>query len=215
MNCYSCGETLCYFTMFSDWRLSNNSWHKLRISPTIMGWIISENCQILWTVLSEKGFIEAPDSEEEKWLTVAAEFNGKWNFPHCLGAINGKHVFIQAPARSGSNFFTYKKCFSIVLLAVCNANYGFTLVELVRQGGIVKVTYTAVVIWVRQLTKIYWNFPKQLPLTIIALQRNSLMFLLLTKHLLYTLSCYKHSRGIDFVHLEGQLLQKLKIPSTS
>ena len=27
---YPCGETLCYFTIFSDWRLSNNNWYKLQ-----------------------------------------------------------------------------------------------------------------------------------------------------------------------------------------
>ena len=98
-----------------------------------MGRIISETCQTLWRVLSEKGFIKAPDSEKE-WFAIAAEFNDKWNFPHCLGAIDGKHVLIQAPARSGSNFFNYKKCFSIVLLAVCNANYEFTLVDIGEAG---------------------------------------------------------------------------------
>ena len=54
-----------------------------------------------------KSFFKAPDLEEE-WLTIAAELNDKWNFRHCLGAIDGKHVLIQAPARSGSNFFNYK-----------------------------------------------------------------------------------------------------------
>ena len=39
-----------------------------KISPTTMGRIISETCQTLWTVLSEKGFIKALDSKEE-WLT--------------------------------------------------------------------------------------------------------------------------------------------------
>ena len=122
---------MCYFTIFSDWRLSNNN--SYRISPTTKGRIISETRQTLWRVLSEKSFIKAPDSEKE-WLAIAAEFNDKWNFPHCLGAIDGKHVLIQAPARSGSNFFNYKKCFSIVLLAVCNANYEFTLVDIGEAG---------------------------------------------------------------------------------
>ena len=77
-------------------------------SPTTMRRIISEICQTLWTVPSEKGFTKPHDSEEA-WLTISAEFNGKSNFPHCLGAIDGKHVLVQAPARRGSNFFNYKK----------------------------------------------------------------------------------------------------------
>ena len=99
-----------------------------RIIPTTMGRIISETCQTLWAVLSETDFIKTPDSQEE-WLTIIAEFNGKWNFPLCLGATDGKHVLIRAPARSRSNFFNYKNFFSTVLLAVCNANYEFTSVD--------------------------------------------------------------------------------------
>ena len=66
-----------------------------RISPTTMGRIISETRQALRRVLSEKVFIRA--ASEEEWLTIAAEFNGKGNFPYCLGAIE-KHVLIQASA---------------------------------------------------------------------------------------------------------------------
>ena len=66
-----------------------------RISPTTMGRIISETRQALRRVLSEKVFIRA--ASEEEWLTIAAKFNGKGNFPFCLGAIE-KHVVIQASA---------------------------------------------------------------------------------------------------------------------
>ena len=54
-----------------------------------MGRIVLETSQILWTVICEKDFIEAPDSEE---VYIAAEFNDKWNFLYCLDAIDGKHV---------------------------------------------------------------------------------------------------------------------------
>ena len=98
-------------------------------SPRTMGRIISEACQTLWSVLSENGFIKAPNSKDE-WFTIADEFNEKWNFRQCLGAVDGKHVLMQAPARSGSNFFNYKKCFSTVLLSIYKANYEFNLVDI-------------------------------------------------------------------------------------
>ena len=104
-----------------------------RLSPTTVGRIIKETCQVIWNVLSDKGYLLAPHSQRE-WLDIAAEFNSEWNFPHCLGAIDGKHVMIQAPARSGSVYYNYKKTFSIVLLAICNAKYEFILVDIGDAG---------------------------------------------------------------------------------
>uniref|UniRef100_A0A3Q2CBQ0 DDE Tnp4 domain-containing protein n=1 Tax=Cyprinodon variegatus TaxID=28743 RepID=A0A3Q2CBQ0_CYPVA len=70
-----------------------------------------------------------PSPTEDMWTEVARGFWRKWNFPNCLGAIDGKHVTIQAPARSGSQYYNYKKTFSIVLLAVVDHEYRFRAIQ--------------------------------------------------------------------------------------
>ena len=70
------------------------------ISPTKVGRIIKETCEAIWEILKQKGFLKAPSCKAE-WLEVADVFQKHWNFPHCLGAIDVKHIVIQEPARSG------------------------------------------------------------------------------------------------------------------
>ena len=67
--------------------------------------------------------------DEADWKLLSLNFENSWNLPHCLGAIDGKHVTIKAPNKSGSLFFNYKGSFSIVLLAVVDANYRFLYVD--------------------------------------------------------------------------------------
>lgn len=70
------------------------------------------------------------------WSEVAEQYETNWNFPHCLGALDGKHVVIQKPIKSGSEFMNYKSTFSIVLFALVDANYKLLFVDIGCQGRI-------------------------------------------------------------------------------
>ena len=105
-----------------------------RISPSAVGKIILETCdEALWKVLVDNDYLQ-PLTSECDWKRIARDFESKWNFPNCIGAIDGKHVVLQAPARSDSSFFNYKKSHSIVLMAICDSNYSFRLVYIGDAG---------------------------------------------------------------------------------
>lgn len=88
--------------------------------------------------------MQIPKTQAE-WEVIAEGFNNQWNFPNCLGAVDGKHVAIKKPPNSGSYFYNYKHFFSIVLMAVVNSNYEFIMVDAgingrISDGGVLNYT---------------------------------------------------------------------------
>ena len=89
-------------------------------------------------------FLQIPRTSDE-WIEVSEGFARTWNFPHCLGALDGKHVAIKKPPSSGSFYYNYKKLFSIVLMALVGPDYEFLMVDVgvngrVSDGGVIAVT---------------------------------------------------------------------------
>ena len=78
-------------------------------------------------------YLQSPTIEQ--WKEIASEFLERWQFPNCLGALDRKHVLIQAPPNSGSNYFNYKKTFSIVLLALVDHKYCFSVIDIGSYGS--------------------------------------------------------------------------------
>ena len=71
----------------------------------------------------------------DEWRRITDKFGLRWNFHHCCGAIDGKHISIKKPAKSGSHFFNYKGFYSIVLLALVDSEYKFLWVNMGAQGS--------------------------------------------------------------------------------
>ena len=77
--------------------------------------------------------MEMPGDADD-WRLIGVNYEHVWNFPHCVGAMDGKHVLIRAPDNSGTQFFNYKGTFSVVLLAVIDAAYRFIYIDVGSYG---------------------------------------------------------------------------------
>ena len=102
-----------------------------RMGLSTVSTIIQEALGIIWTVFQP---IHMPVPTTEQFLDIAEKFFNKWNFPHCLGAIDGRHIRIKKPADSGTLFHNYKKFFSIALQVVVDAYYRFIVIDVGGYG---------------------------------------------------------------------------------
>ncbi len=68
--------------------------HLYRVGWSTVKAIVAETCQAIWDVIMPL-VMAIPDATG--WLKITEQFNNCWNFPNCVGALDGKHCMIQAP----------------------------------------------------------------------------------------------------------------------
>lgn len=116
---------------------TGNSFHSLYykylIGITIIRTIVRDTCDKIWMCLKSAYIAE---KNEDTWRAAADKFAIKTDFPNCLGAVDGKHIRIQKPNQSGSLFFNYKQHFSVILMAVVDADYCFISVDIGSYGSV-------------------------------------------------------------------------------
>ena len=80
-------------------------------------------------------YLKTPSTADE-WERISSKFNERWEFPNCLGAIDGKHVVMQPRPESGSQFFNYKHTHSLVLLAIAGPDYECLFADIGTNGRV-------------------------------------------------------------------------------
>ena len=54
---------------------------------------------------------------------------------HTIGCIDGKHIRMERPILTGTQYYNCKGFYSIVLMAICDANYCLTAIDLGQYGS--------------------------------------------------------------------------------
>ncbi|XP_054722298.1 uncharacterized protein LOC129232085 [Uloborus diversus] len=104
-----------------------------RVALNTISLIIPAVCTAMYAVLQE--YLRVPQCPED-WKDIAAGFQELWNFPNCIGALGGKHINIEPPPNSGSAYWNYKHFYSIVLMALVDANLMFVYVDVGTNGRV-------------------------------------------------------------------------------
>ena len=63
-------------------------------------------------------------STQQEWLKISKEFEKVCGYPHCIGALEGKHI-AQRESGSGSYFYNYKGFHSQILMRLVDAQCKF------------------------------------------------------------------------------------------
>ncbi|XP_060608508.1 uncharacterized protein LOC132760538 [Ruditapes philippinarum] len=102
----------------------HNLMYNFRVAKNTIACLIPEFLQ----AICEKFKDEVIKSLDE-WFLIADQFKNRWNVPDSCGALDGKHVAIRCPPNSDSLYHNYKHFFSLVLLALEDADYKFLWID--------------------------------------------------------------------------------------
>nr|ACD54739.1 PIF/Harbinger-like protein [Adineta vaga] len=106
--------------------------HLFGIGRSTTGEILREFCSTLVETLFYQ-FIKFPKSPDEIKETING-FYDKFNYPMCIGSVDGTHIAIKPPKGYETDYYNYKKHHSIIMRAIVNSDLLFTYVNIGASG---------------------------------------------------------------------------------
>ncbi|KAB0805699.1 hypothetical protein PPYR_02669 [Photinus pyralis] len=76
-----------------------------RVDHYTIGKLVEEVCDALWIKLRAT-HLGVPN--QDRFRQISSKFNARWNFPNCIGCVDGKHIEIKCPPKSGTMYYNYK-----------------------------------------------------------------------------------------------------------
>lgn len=135
--------------------------YSYRLGVSTISKIVRDVCCSLWNMLKDE-YLPTPTAG--KWKEIADGFARNAQFPHCIGAIDGKHVRVQKFPGSGSRNLYYKHYFSIVLMAIADSDYRFVYVDIGAFGKDCDASVFKETVFSKLLEKNLLHIPHSAPL---------------------------------------------------
>ena len=120
----SSSERLALTQIFATGDSQTSISFNFRVGRSTVCNTVYETCCVLWKVLHME-YVQFSSTTQD-WIGISQQFWRKWNFPNCLGN--------TISSNSESLYYNYKGTYSIVLLAVCDANYRFITFDIGEAG---------------------------------------------------------------------------------
>lgn len=103
---------------------TGDSYHSLmygfRVPHNTISKVIREVCQAIVDEYAEE-VVPCPSNAAE-WRDVALQFQNRWQYPHCVGALDGKHIAMRCPRNGGSLYYNYKGVHGFLLIFLFHTN---------------------------------------------------------------------------------------------
>ena len=106
---------------------------QLKVGRSTISKFLPEVCRAIQDEFTRE-YLRCPTTPD-KWKELEREFRIRWNVPHALGALDGKHVALKKPKNTGALYHNYKGFFSIVMLALVDGQYKFRWVDAGTAGS--------------------------------------------------------------------------------
>ncbi|CAF2893685.1 unnamed protein product [Rotaria sp. Silwood2] len=106
--------------------------HLFGIGKSTVAKILHEFCNVVVQLFFNR-LIKFPVTVQEIQQR-ADNFLNKYGYPMCIGSVDGTHISIEPPTGEETDYFSYKKHHSVILLAVVDASLKFSYVNIGAPG---------------------------------------------------------------------------------
>ena len=122
--------TLRYLSTGENYTSLQYQW---RVGRTTICKFVPQVCKAILKEFQQE-YLVCPTKPKD-WKKIEERFRNRWNVPHAVSALYGKHIAIKKPEKSGSEYFNCKGYFSLVLMALVDADYKFLWVNAGASGS--------------------------------------------------------------------------------